>query len=759
VTGFPPGIVTGTIYIGPGPAETAQGQLTTAFNTAAGYPVGGPGCGGTLTGGENLAGLTLTPGVWTSGSTLYITGGTLYLNGPGIYIFQVASALTVDSGGTVLLEGGAQAADVFWVIGSSASFGTTSSMQGTVMTYASITMLSGATLVGRTLAETGEVSYSSSSVVVPTPVATANYAVTFTETGLPTGTNWSVTLNGVLNTSTTSTIGFTVGNGTYAYSVGTVAHYSALPASGSLTVNGAAVSRAITFTAGLPTTYAITFTESGLPSATNWSVTLNGVRNTSTTSTIGFAPVNGTYNYEVGAVTGYTMTPSVGTVTVHGAPIHQTITFRAGVVETFAVTFAETGLPSGTSWTMTLNGQPGVSTSSAITFDEPNGTYAYSVGAVAHYTASPLFGNVTVNGQAVLAPITFVAGAPATFPVTFTESGLAAGTNWSLTVNSVPMNSTTSVIVYSEANGTYLFTVGDVAGYSAIPLSGSVTVNGTAVREVIAFTAGVPVTLAVTFTESGLASGAKWSAALNGVLSSSTTTTISFHVVNGTYAYSIGTQAGYTATPSSGTETVRGLPVDQAISFSASPLTVTVITSPSTGITVLSLVTFTVLVTPQGLAPGGTATLYIGSDAGIIHAEWVLPIVAGTDSILLIPGQSLAAGASSVTFWSTFSGVSSAIGVLTFESVVAPTTLALSTTPTGPGFTMFSIASDGSDVTVLLMAYSPSGVLIAEYTVGLTVGANGQGTIVLNLSMLGSTAMTWVASYGSVISNSVVTAG
>jgi hypothetical protein len=68
---------------------------------------------------------------------------------------------------------------------------------------------------------------------------------------------------------------------------------------------------------------------------------------------------------------------------------------------TYTVTFTETGLPSGGSWSVTLNGVTKSSTSSSISFTEPNGTYAYTIGAISGCSRSPPSGSVTVNGAPV----------------------------------------------------------------------------------------------------------------------------------------------------------------------------------------------------------------------------------------------------------------------------------------------------------------------------------------------------------------------
>jgi hypothetical protein len=93
------------------------------------------------------------------------------LNGQGnagaVFIFQIASTLTVTSGLQVVLTNGTQAANVFWQVSSSATLGTTCHVSGTIMAYASITLDTGATLDGRALAKTGAISMESSQITMP----------------------------------------------------------------------------------------------------------------------------------------------------------------------------------------------------------------------------------------------------------------------------------------------------------------------------------------------------------------------------------------------------------------------------------------------------------------------------------------------------------------------------------------------------------------------------------------------------------------
>ncbi len=118
VTGFPPGVITGTQHDGDAVAFQAQADLTTAYNDAAGRTPD------TSVSGD-LGGLTLTPGVYNSVSSLGMTG-TLTLDAQGdhsaVFIFQMGSTLGTAAASQVVLTGGAQASNVFWQVGSSATW-------------------------------------------------------------------------------------------------------------------------------------------------------------------------------------------------------------------------------------------------------------------------------------------------------------------------------------------------------------------------------------------------------------------------------------------------------------------------------------------------------------------------------------------------------------------------------------------------------------------------------------------------------------
>jgi len=165
VTGFPPGIVSnGTIHLSDAVAQQAQADLVTAYNFAAGLN-----CQTNLT-GQDLGGLTLTPGSYCFDSTAQLTG-LLTLNGLGdpnaVFVFQIGSTLTTASASQVLLSNGVTGFNIFWQVGSSATLGTTTAFQGNIMALASITLNTGATIgCGSALARTGAVTLDTNVVSV-----------------------------------------------------------------------------------------------------------------------------------------------------------------------------------------------------------------------------------------------------------------------------------------------------------------------------------------------------------------------------------------------------------------------------------------------------------------------------------------------------------------------------------------------------------------------------------------------------------------
>jgi hypothetical protein len=172
ITGFPPATDTGTINAGNPAAQAAESASTTAYGAAvarSGAPI-------TISGDQG--GVTLTPGLYKSTSSLLIASGNLTLNGNGdqnaVFVFQIASTLTTNSGGGggIILTNGANAANIFWQVGSSATLNGTPFM-GNVMALTSVSIGNGVIMLGRAQCQNGAVSLGTSGSL-SVPPATSN---------------------------------------------------------------------------------------------------------------------------------------------------------------------------------------------------------------------------------------------------------------------------------------------------------------------------------------------------------------------------------------------------------------------------------------------------------------------------------------------------------------------------------------------------------------------------------------------------------
>ncbi|MGB6443222.1 MAG: thermopsin family protease, partial [Thermoplasmata archaeon] len=429
------------------------------------------------------------------------------------------------------------------------------------------------------VAATGIVVVNGAAVSVSMTYTEVTYSATFSEEGLPSGLPWQVTLNSVEKTLTTDggtdSLTFTgLPNGTYSYTVADNPgyHQSTLPYTGSVSVDGAAVSEpALVY--GV-TTYSVTFSESGLPVGLTWQVTVNGVPMSTVTDggtdSLTFTGLaNGTYAYSIADNGGWHQTTLAyaGTVGVSGAPVAEPTLVYTAV--TYKVAFVESGLPTGTSWSVTLGAQTVSSTTTKVVFHLVNGSYTYSIGLVAGYEPKTASGTFVVAATPVKVSVPFKV---TTYVISFKESGLPSGTSWSVTLtpSSGPPTTVTSTVVmlrFHEPNGTYNYSVTPISGYhiSSGAYSGSVTVNGAAPATIVDH--WTLVKYAVSFTETGLPHGTSWQVVINGHTYSTTGTTITVNLPNGTYAFTV-SAVGYTGTPNpSSPLIVSGAAVPVTVSF------------------------------------------------------------------------------------------------------------------------------------------------------------------------------------------------
>ncbi len=223
----------------------------------------------------------------------------------------------------------------------------------------------------------------------------------------------------------------------------------------------------------------------------------------------------------------------------------------------FNIIFWENGLPIGTRWSVTV-GSSSISAVNPIEFTLPNGNYSYTVGNIANYSRAPA-GTFSVMGvgMTILEKFSLVR-----YTVTMKETGLSSGTNWSVTVGATTLSSTKSFINFPLANGTYAYTVANVANYSRTA-NGTFTVAGSSIMVTTHFT---HVEYKVTLTESGLPAHTSWQVTIGLRMGSTTGTTISFSLPNGTYPFNASASgSGFGASPS--TITVSGAAIGVVITF------------------------------------------------------------------------------------------------------------------------------------------------------------------------------------------------
>ena len=169
LSGFPPGqVLNGSIRINDPNANAAKLCLTDAYNEGAAQSNGV-----IISATGQLGGLTLAPGLYKSGPGSFdITGSDLILDAQGdinaVWIFQMpSSTLTVGNGIKVTLIGGAQPGNIYWIVGTSATIGTTAEMKGNILADQSITLETGAILHGRALTRIAAVTLDANLITKP----------------------------------------------------------------------------------------------------------------------------------------------------------------------------------------------------------------------------------------------------------------------------------------------------------------------------------------------------------------------------------------------------------------------------------------------------------------------------------------------------------------------------------------------------------------------------------------------------------------
>ena len=276
-------------------------------------------------------------------------------------------------------------------------------------------------------------SYYSGSVGVDAAPASAavvkfsavNYTVTFVSSDrLP--STWYVNISGQsMSGADGANITYDLSNGTYTYSVAIQNKtYSPSSYTGTFAVSGKNSTIDVYSHIVL---FSTTFASSGLPSADTWYVNVSsaggGKLGYHGSGTISTQLTNGSYTYTV-ASSDKDFAPDsyTGTFTVTGSSSAITVAFHPVL---YTVKFTESGLPSGTQWSVTMNGNSVSSSNQTAAFAVTNGSYSYSVSSVNGYSLNRASGTVNVSGSGVTLSMTYTANpAPPSIPIYYVIAGI-----------------------------------------------------------------------------------------------------------------------------------------------------------------------------------------------------------------------------------------------------------------------------------------------------------------------------------------------
>ena len=217
----------------------------------------------------------------------------------------------------------------------------------------------------------------------------------------------------------------------------------------------------------VPVPWPVTFSENGLPSGTPWGVTVAGHAQTPVGRTVSLELFNGSYPYTVTPVPGYVIPGYTGWVNLSGTPVTVYLNFTPF---TYTLTFRETGLASGSPWWVQVGLANQTSTTSALSFIEPNGSYSYSTGAGQTYLPDAPSGSATVSAKDATEYVTF-GPAPGYLVGDVTPS--SAG----VTVDGIPVDIFDGSFNVTLAPGTYTV-YASATGYNATVTTATIAAGG-----------------------------------------------------------------------------------------------------------------------------------------------------------------------------------------------------------------------------------------------------------------------------------------
>ncbi len=301
--------------------------------------------------------------------------------------------------------------------------------------------------------------------------------------------------------------------------------------------------------------YNVSFMETGMNPANSWSVEVSGIYHGSEGAYVNFTLINGSYNYKVPVVGHNVSDPVAGNFTVNGSNITINLQFKRG----YTVDFRQSELPPGEGWTMKVWNYTESSVNRSMVLYFPNGTYDYSA-----FPSDPNYygssGNFTVNGSSQTVAVNFTRGI---FNVTFIEQGLPPLQAWSVTADNATKSTQGNNLTFTLLGGEYSFTIHPSGKYIANRTHIVLNTNGANRTVHLNFSYGY----FIKFVESGVPAGVPWTVVIADYNVSSTNTSITVEVQNGSYSYMAYFHDGSIGQHLSSTVNVTGSNVTVNLSF------------------------------------------------------------------------------------------------------------------------------------------------------------------------------------------------
>jgi len=407
---------------------------------------------------------------------------------------------------------------------------------------------------------------------------TSAYEISFKESGLPTGSAWNVSIAGTSYLSNSSEINAYYPNGTYQYSISSeLSNYVASNGAGSVLVDGSAVTVFTSFTDPVyngasinsvlstrseavtdSTGSSLTINETGFifghDRVNEWEITLNGKVYNMTRPESTFTVSQGLYMYSVEQIDGYAISPQSGYVAITGSINYLNISFRQ--VPSYSVVFIPSGIPFGTSISITVNSVLYKFTPTAqipyLTLTLPAGDYDYSVANAGVYNPISISGTIFVSNNQVQVSLKFVN--LQLYPVEFVTSGLASNSKLLVSIGSSHYSSSSGSLELDLVPGIYSYSVASTGSEKPVIGSGEFQLTQTGFTVNVSF---IEQNYLVIFKSRGI-SGSNWNISFASSNMTVSGNEAQFDVTNGTYSYRITTEGQYFLMGATGTVNVSG---------------------------------------------------------------------------------------------------------------------------------------------------------------------------------------------------------